>query len=198
MATAVPINVKYAAYGVISSESGAGIPIYAGIKEFEPVMKVKYDPKTSSTTLNGSGVPRRSAVKTGSDDIETELNQINFKQYSDLFGHPYTAASGSGEKAVNEQLDSTLNDKIPYIGFGWCLENDDGSLTAFWYYKGRFEEPGQDVTQIDNDKITYSTPTMKGSFVFAGNGFKRSVVNIPTDTGSVDYKKLFKLTTEGA
>ena len=195
MSIPVPINVKYAAYGIISTESIAGVPTYKSIEDFEPAMKVKYDPQTSSTTLNGDGSPRRNAVKSGTDDVEVGLNEISLKQYSDLFGHAYAV---TGENATPEKLRITEIDKIPYTGFGFCFENDDGSLTAFWYYKGRFEEPGQDVSQIDDNKITYSTPTMKGTFIYAGNKVKRDVITVEEDTGSIDYETLFGLTTVGA
>ena len=58
----------------------------------------------------------------------------------------------------------------------------------------RLEEPGGDVSQTEDGKITFSTPTMKGSYVYGSDGVQRKVVEIPTDSGSVDYETIMGLT----
>ena len=68
---AVPFNVKYGVYGIISSEDAStGVPTYADIVEFDPLMNVKWTPNTNSGVLYGEGIPRKSVVKKGSDDLE--------------------------------------------------------------------------------------------------------------------------------
>lgn len=192
---AVPFNVKYGVYGIISSEDvSTGVPTYADIVEFDPLMNVKWTPNTNSGVLYGEGIPRKSVVKKGSDDLELGVTGITNKHHSDLFGHTYTPASSGSGTETKETLVTANTDKIPYNGIGFCVENDDGSLTAYWYYKGRLEEPGGDVSQTEDGKITFSTPTMKGSYVYGSDGVQRKVVEIPTDSGSVDYETIMGLT----
>jgi phi13 family phage major tail protein len=155
------INAKNVVYAKMVDETAK---TYDTPVSISPLMTIKADTATSNDTLYGDGSPQESTTTTGSTTIEMKINDLPATVHSVLLGHALDATTG----VMTEDED----DKAPYVALGWELEKGDGTSVFFWYLKGKFEEPAVDASQKE-DKVTYSTPTLKGTFVYRSDGIKR-------------------------
>lgn len=155
------INVKNLVYAKIINET---LNTYGTPKVISPMMSVKVDTKTSNEILYGDGVPQETATTVGETTIEAGVNEFPQDVHADLLGHTHDPLTG-----VMSEKDT---DEAPYVALGFQLVKSNGSSVYFWYLKGKFEEPAVDAKQKE-DKVSYSTPTLKGTFVNRQDGFKR-------------------------
>lgn len=155
------INVKNLVYAKFTDEEAL---TYGTVSEISPAMSIKVDTKTSSEILYGDGSSQETATTIGETNIELQVNELTQEVHADLLGHVLDATTGV--MVENE------GDDAPYVALGWELEKSNGKSIYFWYLKGRFEEPAVDVKQKE-DKVSFSTPTLKGTFVFRKDGNKR-------------------------
>lgn len=157
----VMINVKNIVYAVMTDEEEN---TYDEVKKIAPLMNVNLSAETSVEDLYGDGSTTESVPTTGKTTFEAEVNYFSLESQADLLGHKYDKESGI--------LVEHEDDKAPYVAIGFCIERTNGKNLYYWLYKGRFEEVDVEVQQRE-DSVTFSTPTLKGTFIYRSDGFKR-------------------------
>lgn len=188
-----PINVRDVVYAVVSADASTGISYSAAPAAIAPAMSFKASRKSSSDTLRGDGEPTSNQTTLGEIEVEMELNAIPLSVQAVLLGHKFTAGT-IGTTSTPDKQQECKGDKAPYVGIGVTYDQEDGSVGYRWLYKGRFEEPDESVKQKE-DKTTFSTPTLKGTFIMPAAGEIRTKLNFAKEPKTNDYKTLFGLTT---
>lgn len=157
----VMINVKNIVYAVMTDETEN---TYGEVKKIAPLMNVKLSADTSTEDLYGDGTTTESITTTGKTTFEAEVNYFSLETQAELLGHKYDKESGT--------LVEHEDDMAPYVAVGFCIERANGKNLYYWLYKGKFEEVDVEVQQKE-EKVTFSTPTLKGTFIYRNDGYKR-------------------------
>lgn len=155
------VNVKNVVYATLTDETAG---TYGTPKTISPLMSVKVDTKTSNEILYGDGSPQETMTTVGETTLEIGINDLPQDVHAALLGHTHDPVTGV---MVEKETD-----EAPYVALGFELVKSNGSSVFFWYLKGKFEEPAVDAKQKE-DKVSYSTPTLKGTFVNRADGIKR-------------------------
>ncbi len=155
------INVRNAVFAEMTDEEAKP---YGTPTAIAPLMSIKVDTKTSSEILYGDGMSQETAVVTAETNIEIQVNELPMEVHATMLGHVLDPVTGV---MIEDE-----SDLAPYLALGFEIEKSNGSSTMYWYLKGRFEEPAVDAKQKE-DKVSFSTPTLKGTFVFRADGVKR-------------------------
>lgn len=150
----------------------------------EKLMSIKVDTDTSTESLSGDGSPTDLQTGTGKTTIEAEVNKIGIENQAKILGHRFDAATGA--------IVYGKDDVVPYVACGFKYRKSNGSYQYVWYYKGKFEEISDDVKQIEDGKVSFSTPKIKGTFIYRSDGSKGSKWD--EDAGTVPAKILEKVT----
>lgn len=157
------INVKNV---VIAEMIDEELMTYGAVEPVSPLMSIKVDTKTSAETLYGDGSPTEVATVTAETNIEFQINDLPAAIHAKMLGRGFDEATG----VLSEHVD----DNAPYFALGFELVRSNGKSVRYWYLKGTFEEPAVDAKQKE-DKATFSTPTVKGTFIYREDGYKRHV-----------------------
>jgi phi13 family phage major tail protein len=149
------VNVKRPVYALLTTESATSTEnMYSAIKAISPMMSVKMNSDINSDTLYGDGVSQAIAETKGPTSLEIGINTVSQEFLADTQGH------GLKNGVMIEKDD----DVSKYIALGFAIEKENGKHRAYWLLKGKVEEVNVDASQKE-DKVSFSTPTLKGSFV---------------------------------
>lgn len=155
------INVKGFCVAELTDESKK---TYDTVQVVSKTMKVKVSTESNTETLDGDGRPTDSCTTTGKTTIEVEINKLPLKIQAFLAGHGFDETTGA---MLEKETDTP-----PDVACGYCFEKSNGKKQYHWYYKGKFEKPDDDVEQISDGKAKFSTPSLKGTFVYRSDGNK--------------------------
>ncbi|WKY46005.1 major tail protein [Eubacteriaceae bacterium ES2] len=153
MSDAVAVNIRDFCYAVLDTALGTyGTPVI--IPGF---MEVKLDMKVEESKLSGDGKTRVIVNTEGDITIEATVNKFPLKDRAALLGRTYDAALGT--------LLTQQGDIAPYVACGFVIDLDDGKKAYQWLYKGKFAQPSESYKQSEEGKVTFSNPTLKGTFI---------------------------------
>jgi len=175
------VNVKNLVYAKMSDEDEK---TYEEVKTISPLMTVKVDTATSGEILYGDGTTQERKSVTGETTVEFGVNDVSQEVQADLLGHTLDATTGV--------LTETDEDEAPYAAIGFQIEKSNGSSVYYWFLKGTFDEVGIDAQQQE-EKPVFSTPTLKGTFIYRSDGNKKfqmdedSGTAVPSDFLSTVY-----------
>jgi phi13 family phage major tail protein len=187
-AETVPVNIKNFCYAKLIPSTGA----YETPVTIPGLMEVKLEMKVEESKLSGDGKTRVIVNTEGDINIESTLNKFPLKDQAALLGRTYDATKGT--------LLKKEGDIAPYVATGFEIENEDGTSAFTWLYKGKFAQPSESFKQKEEGKVTFATPTLKGTFIADADGYKGIVMDESEGTdppanflGSV-YKPIIDLT----
>jgi len=176
------INVKNLVYAKMTDEDAK---TYEEVKTISPLMTVKVDTTTSSEILYGDGTTKERQSVVGETTVEFGINDIPQEVQADLLGHTLDAVTGV--------LTENGEDEAPYAAIGFQIEKSNGNSVYYWFLKGTFDEIGIDAQQ-QAEKPVFSTPTLKGTFIYRSDGNKKfqmdedSGTTVPSDFLSTVYE----------
>lgn len=167
------VNVKRPVYAMLTTESATSEQnVYGAIKAVSPMMSVKMNSDINSDTLYGDGVSQAIAETKGATTLEIGVNTVSQEFLADTQGH----------ELKNGVLIEKDDDVSKYIAIGFAIEKENGKHRAYWLLKGKVEETDVDASQKE-EKISFSTPTLKGSFVARKDKIRIVSFDEETDTG---------------
>jgi phi13 family phage major tail protein len=181
MAAPVPVNIKNFCYATLAEGGTYGTPVV-----IPGLMEVKLDMKVEESKLIGDGQTRVIVNTEGDITIEATVNKFPLKDRAALLGRTFDETKGT--------LLTKESDTAPYVACGFMIELDDGKNAYTWLYKGRFMQPSESYKQKEDGKVTFSTPTLKGTFITDDDGEKGIVMDEsegttpPTNFLSTVYK----------
>lgn len=149
----VPVNIKNFSYAVLDEATG----VYATPVVIPGLMDVKLDMKVEESKLTGDGKTRVIINTEGDITVEATINKFPLKDRAALLGRTFDAAKGT--------LLTKDGDIAPYVACGFMIELDGGKNAYTWLYKGRFSQPSESYKQKEDGKVTFATPTLKGTFI---------------------------------
>lgn len=187
-----PVNVRDVCYAEVKTDTASGITYKSDPISIAPAMSCKADRDSNDDTLYGDGEATSNQVTNGKITLDLELNEIPLDVLSTMLGHLHTAGSTANGTETPEKMSEKKGDKAPYIGIGVTYDLEDGGVAYKWFYKGRMKEPGDDVKQKETG-VTYSTPTLSGTFIMPKSGTIRDTQKFETEPSTHDYKTLFSL-----
>jgi phi13 family phage major tail protein len=167
------VNVKRPVYAMLTTESATSEQnVYGTIKAVSPMMSVKMNSDINSDTLYGDGVSQAIAETKGATTLEIGVNTVSQEFLADTQGH----------ELKNGVLIEKDDDVSKYIAIGFAIEKENGKHRAYWLLKGKVEEVDVDASQKE-EKISFSTPTLKGSFVARKDKIRIVSFDEETDAG---------------
>lgn len=159
------VNVVRPVYALLTTESeDSAQNAYGTVTAISPAMSIKTDPDIADDTLYGDGGARETVTSKGKTSIEIAVNTTSLEFQGAAFGHEYN----------NGVLIDKGTDTAPYLAVGFAIEKSNGKHRCYWFLKGKFEENGVDVKQKE-DKVEFSTPTLKGNFLDRADGVRKVV-----------------------
>lgn len=160
------VNVKNAVYAVMTDVDAE---TYGEVKSISKSMSIKCDTDSSSDDLYGDGELSVTETSVGKTTLELQLNDMPLAVHADLMGH--TLDPETGTMVVKS------NDVVPYVAVGFMLPKGNGGKNRYyWFYKGKFQEMSLEANQKE-DKTTYNTPTITGTFVNNKDGERNIVMD---------------------
>ncbi len=149
----VPVNIRDFCYAVLDATAGTyGTPVV-----IPGLMEVKLDMKVEESKLSGDGKTRIIVTTEGDITIEATVNKFPGKDRAALLGRTYDSTKGT--------LLTKEGDIAPYVACGFTIDLDDGKKAYQWLYKGKFSQPSESLKQKEEGKVTFSNPTLKGTFI---------------------------------
>jgi phi13 family phage major tail protein len=171
------VNVKRPVYAMLTTESATSEQnVYGAIKAVSPMMSVKMNSDINSDTLYGDGVSQAIAETKGATTLEIGVNTVSQEFLADTQGH----------ELKNGVLIEKDDDVSKYIAIGFAIEKENGKHRAYWLLKGKVEEVDVDASQKE-EKISFSTPTLKGSFVARKDKIRIVSFDEETDAGTTPW-----------
>ena len=74
-----------------------------------------------------------------------------------------------GERIAGGTNIMNMTDLIPFVGVGFVVENDDGTVDLYKYPKVKFTEQPTKVNQKGENGVTYATDSLKGNYIFTNS-----------------------------
>lgn len=161
----VPVNIENFCYAKLNVTTG----VYDPPVVIPGLMEVKMEMKVEESKLSGDGKTRFIVNTEGDISIEATVNKFPLKDRATLLGRTFDAEKGT--------LLTTENDVAPYVATGFEIENEDGTSAYTWLYKGRFGQPSESYKQTEEGKVTFATPTLKGTFIADKDGHKGIIMD---------------------
>ena len=161
----MPVVVHSAAISVenlvFASMTDEALGTYGTVTPISPLINIKVTPSSSSDVLYADGRAVESVTSIGSVGVEFEIQNFPLSVQAVLLGHDLDPITGV--------MTHSAGDIAPYVALGFKIKKANGKYRSIWLLKGNFEEPSDEaVTQAD--KVTFSTPKIKGSFITRADG----------------------------
>ncbi|HZK62360.1 MAG TPA: major tail protein [Anaerovoracaceae bacterium] len=152
------ISVENLVYALLTDEA---LGTYGTVTPISPVINVKVTPSSSSDVLYAEGRAVETVTSVGVVSVEFEAQDFPLEVQAAMLGHTLDPLTGV--------MIHNSGDIAPYLALGFKVKKANGKYRHIWLTKGNFEEPGVEaVTQ--GDKVTFSTPKIKGSFIVPASG----------------------------
>lgn len=143
----------------------------------ERIMTYKDTISSNSEPLCGGGEVRDIAYGMSSGNLELGIFELTNEERKVLYG----------EKVVKGANVTTGAISPDYVGVAVLVERNDGTVNLHKWFKVKFAPNDEDVTQISDGKKTFSTITLKGTYIKDGeNGYRATQRQIdPTEKATV-------------
>jgi len=147
------INVEGLCYAPLTNDDATSVT-YGTIVAVPGAMSIAMKPLTAAGKLYGDGQLRDETSLLNGIEVDLELNRIPQTVRAAWYGH--TATTGAIEEAATA---------TPiFMALGFKLVGSDGKIEYVWLYKGKAAPPEESTGQ-KTDNITYSTATLKLTFM---------------------------------
>lgn len=181
-------------YAKLTQDASDGVT-YDTPAQIAGAITAKVSPKVTSDVLYADDGAAETASALGEIEVELQVKDLPLSVHATLLGHTM------GQDGVMYQKNS---DTPPYVAIGFKSLKSNGKYRYVWLLKGRFQ-PVEENYQTKEDKTTFQTPTIKGTFVMrekdgywkitgdedatgwaasTGTDWFSEVPTIPTGTGS--------------
>lgn len=153
---------------------------YGAVTPVSPLINVKIAPKVNSDTLYADGVVVELISSLGEIDVEVEVQDLNLEVQAVMLGHTLDAVKGV--------MTYSAHDIAPYVALGFKIKKANGKFRYVWLLKGKFEEVDTEG-KTQEDKVSFSTPKIKATFVARTDGNWKFVGD--TDSGTTPVTASF-------
>ncbi|SDI19271.1 phage major tail protein, phi13 family [Alteribacillus persepolensis] len=153
------------------TEEADGTITYDTPKKIAGAIEATMTPNTSRATLYADDRPAENAQSLAETEVSFGVGYLELEDYALLLGKEVNA-----DGAIVE----TIDDKPPYVAFGFRSERSDGTFEYNWYLKGDFAVP-EESYNTKNDSIEFQTQTITGQFIAREDGKWRSRI-VENDT----------------
>ncbi len=152
------ISVENLVFALLTDET---LKTYGTVTPISPLINIKVTPSSSSDLLYADGRAVERVNSIGEIGVEFEAQDLPLSVQAALLGH--TLNSTTGVMEYNE------SDIAPYVALGFQIKKANGKYRSVWLLKGNFQEPGEEVV-TQGEKVTFSTPKIKGGFLMRADG----------------------------
>lgn len=121
-----------------------------------PAINAKIKPKVNSAILYGDNKAVETVSALGEIEVELETTDLPLEVFAVLLGHSLDAVTGV--------ITYNSADVAPYVALGFKAKKANGKYRYIWLLKGKFEEQ-EDEYATTEDKVKFTTPKIKGTFV---------------------------------
>lgn len=104
---------------------------------FAPAAEASLAPNTASVVQYADDQPYETISSEGETKISLSVTNIPIEMLATILGRVYDAASG--------RMWDNPNAVPPYFALGFRSQKSNGSYRYYWYLKGRFETPSEDI-----------------------------------------------------
>lgn len=122
---------------------------------------------SNSTKLYGDGELADVAQRVTEGTLEIGVHELSDEERTDVYG----------ETVVNGATVTSVSDNAPYQCVAIMLERKDGTVNLKKWFKTTFAPHEENVTQLENNGVTYATPTLKGTYIPNKDGRFRAVLS---------------------
>jgi phi13 family phage major tail protein len=177
------VNVDQIYYAPLNSDEvsaySAGTPV-----ALAPAMKVSQEPSSASKTQYADGQAYDVATAEGETKVTCEITGLSAQALATILGMVYDA--------VNARVFDN-GGTPPYIALGFRAEKSDGSYRYFWFLKGRFMKPKEEIsTRADSPEfyaITLEFTAIKTThqFELVGGGLTDGTKRVFGETSDANF-----------
>lgn len=147
------INVKRLAMWEMTDEKEE---TYGDVMPFDKrLMTYKDTPSVGEAELYGCGVLVAVASRNSGGSLELGIHGLTGDEREVMYG----------ENIVGGTNVTSAEDVPSYVAVAVMSENEDGTVNLRKWFKVRFSPHDESISQIEGDKISFSTPTVKGTYV---------------------------------
>lgn len=148
----IPIGMDKIHYAIMTDET---TETYATPKPIPGAITGTVSPSTNTETLYADDQALETASSLG--EIKLELNVADLPQdiLKDLLGATVDA---------NGVMVQSSTDVAPYVALGFRSQKSNGKYRYYWLFKGKFQ-PDKEEYQTKEDKPSFQTPTVTGTFI---------------------------------
>lgn len=150
-------------------------PTYSTPVRIPGAIQANINPNSAMDTLFGDNGPMETATSLGKIELELEAAEFAPAVQADMLGHSYIAG----------MLIKKGGDIPPWLAIGGRAMKSNGAYRYFWLVKGKMSDP-EEKNETKKDKVSFSTPTMKGDFVKRDSD---DIWIVEYDTDSAFYQK---------
>ncbi len=160
---------------LITDDVAATSAVYGTPVRIPGAIQANINPNSAMDTLFGDNGPMETATSLGKIELDLEAAEFAPDIQAAMLGHSY----------ISGMLIKKGGDIPPWLAVGGRAMKSNGAYRYFWLVKGKMSDP-EEKNETKKDKVSFSTPTMKGNFV------KRDCDDIwivEYDTDSAFYQK---------
>lgn len=140
-------------YAILMEDNEKGVQYQTPVA-LPGAISAKISAKTNTDTLYADDGAFETATALGEITLELELADLPLSAQAALLGHTLN----------NGILEAKATDEAPYVALGFRALKSNGKYRYYWLLKGKFEIPS-DESQTKEDKVSFKTGTLSGTFV---------------------------------
>lgn len=137
---------------------------YGIVTPISPLINIKVTPASSSAVLYADGRAVERATAPGEISVEFEVQDLPLPVQAVLLGHDLNPLTGV--------MTDNADDVAPYVALGFKIKKANGKYRHIWLLKGSFEDPSVEAA-TQADKVSFSTPKLKGGFIDRADGNRK-------------------------
>ena len=134
---------------------------YGTVTNVSPLINIKVTPASNSAVLYADGRAVERATSLGEISVEFEVQDLPLPVQAVLLGHELAPLTGV--------MTYNVDDTAPYVALGFKIKKGNGKYRHIWLLKGSFEELSEEAA-TQADKVSFSTPKLKGGFIVRADG----------------------------
>jgi phi13 family phage major tail protein len=164
-----PIGVESLVVAIMDEVLGT----YGAVTPVSPLINIKITPNSNTDILYADNIAVETVTTVGKIDVETEMQDLPLEVQALVLGHTLDASNGV----------MIYNDKdiAPYLALGFKIKKANGKYRYVWLLKGKFEELATEG-KTQEEKVTFQTPKLKGTFVIRADGNWKFVMDEDSST----------------
>lgn len=177
------VGVDKVYYALVSGDDqsayAAGTPVYLA-----PAMKVGQEPAVNSKTQYADNAPFDVMTSEGETKLSCEITGLSAQDLATILGMTYDVTNA-------RVFDSGAS--APYLAIGFRATKSDGTFRYYWFLKGRFTKPKEEITTKgdapDPKSITLEFTAIKTTYAFTlvGGGLTDGVKRVFGDSADTNF-----------